>query len=100
MRTLLSKIVFRFVECERTMRLLSLSMDDGIGIPQRLAIRLHCFCCPGCTNYRLQLPWLRSSLQEAQDKMDFERIETFSGEEKDRLNRLLRAAGEETPGGE
>ena len=91
MRAFLSKIVFRWIECERTMALLSRAMDERIGLLYRLAIRMHTFCCPGCSNYRVQLPFLRSALRQARERVDLDRIATFSKEEKERLIRLLTA---------
>ena len=95
MRRLLSSLIFRFVQCEHTMRLLSRAMDEPIGFLQRSAIRLHCFVCPGCARYRGQLPWLRSALRQAQERVNLERVATFSADEKEKLNQVLRAAGDE-----
>lgn len=95
MRQLLSHLIFRFIQCEETMRLLSRAMDEPIGFLQRLAIRMHCFVCPGCARYRGQLPWLRSALRQVQEKVDLERVATFSAEEKERLNQILQAASDE-----
>ena len=95
MRQLLSHLIFRFTQCEETMRLLSRAMDEPIGFLQRLAIRMHCFVCPGCARYRGQLPWLRSALRQVQEKVDLERVATFSAEEKERLNQILQAASDE-----
>ena len=50
---------------------------------------------PGCANYRVQLPFLRSALRQAREKMNLERVATFSPEEKERLADLLRAAGDD-----
>jgi hypothetical protein len=77
------------------MRLLSQAMDEPIGFLQRLAIRVHCFVCPGCARYRGQLPWLRSALRQAQERVNLERVATFSAEEKEKLNQVLRAASDE-----
>lgn len=90
MRKPSSKLVFRWIECEQTMLLLSRAMDERLGLVHRIAIRMHTFCCPGCTNYRAQLPFLRSALRRAREQMDLERVATVSPEEKERLAQLLR----------
>jgi hypothetical protein len=43
----------------------------------------------------VQLPFLRSALRQAREKMNLERVATFSPEEKERLADLLRAAGDD-----
>ena len=95
MRQFLSLLIFRVIQCEHTMRLLSRAMDEPIGFFQRLAIRVHCFVCPGCARYRGQLPWLRSALRQAKEKVNLERVATFSAGEKEKLNQVLRAASDE-----
>lgn len=77
------------------MRLLSRAMDEPISLLQRLAIRMHCFVCPGCATYRGQLPWLRSALRQAQERVDLDRVARFSDTEKEKLKQILRAAGDE-----
>ncbi|MFT6082878.1 MAG: hypothetical protein ACJAQZ_004961 [Planctomycetota bacterium] len=91
MRRLLAKIIFRIVECERIMKLLSRAMDSRLGICQRLAIRMHCWCCPGCSTYELQLPFLREAMQRVDDEKNTERIAKFSTEDKQRLVRFLKS---------
>ncbi|MFT4515397.1 MAG: hypothetical protein ACI89X_003060 [Planctomycetota bacterium] len=90
MRRLLSKIIFRIVECERIMKLLSRAMDSRLGRLQRLAIRVHCWCCPGCSTYQTQLPFLREAMRRVDDEKNSEHIAKFSTEDKERLVRLLK----------
>lgn len=90
MRRLLSKIIFRIVECEAVMKLLSRAMDERLGFWHRMAVRLHCWCCPGCSTYRMQLPFLREALRRVDEQASPERLAKFSDEEKQRLIRLLK----------
>ncbi len=70
-------------------------MDEPLRFGERLAIRLHCFFCPGCETYRGQLPWLRSAMRHARDRLDPKQMATLSVEEKDKLKDLIRAVGDE-----
>ena len=95
MRSLFSKVIFRLIECEQTMLLLSRAMEEPLRFVERVAIRLHCFFCPGCDKYRGQLPWLRSAMRHANSKLKPENVATFTVEEKERLKELLCAADDE-----
>ena len=91
MRRFLSKLVFRIVECERIMKLLSRAMDSRLGPLQRLAVRIHCWSCPGCSTYRMQLPFLREAMRRVDEEKNTERVAKFSTEDKERLIRFLKS---------
>ena len=91
MRRMLAKIVFRLVECERIMKLLSRSMDSRLGFLHRFAIRIHCWCCPSCSTYRMQLPFLREAVRKVEQHQNEDRVAKFTDDDKERLVRFLKS---------
>ncbi|MEM1294312.1 MAG: hypothetical protein AAGH89_03035 [Verrucomicrobiota bacterium] len=89
MRMLFAKIVFHFIQCRETMELFSLKLDKPLNWRQRLAIRMHCLCCPGCSKYGEQLPWLRTAARKLEENFNYENLASFTPEEKAKLKEVL-----------
>lgn len=93
---LFAKIVFHFIECRETMELFSLKLDKPLTLRQRLAIYMHCKCCPGCAKYGQQLPWLRTAARKLEENFNYETIASFSPEEKEKLKEVLSNQGSDS----
>ena len=56
------------VSCRDTVRLMSESLDRGLALGQRLAVRLHLLLCPMCSRFRRQLLFLHRAAGKFEEK--------------------------------
>jgi hypothetical protein len=54
--------------CKDTVRLVSRSLDDGLTLGQRLAVRVHLLGCSMCSRFRRQLLFLHRAAGQFETK--------------------------------
>lgn len=84
--------------CKDTVRLISQSLDRGLSLGQRVAVRLHLLLCPMCSRFRRQLLFLHRAAGEFEEKeADDAGAPALAAEARARMQRALE---EENPGTE
>ncbi|MDP2107698.1 MAG: zf-HC2 domain-containing protein [Rhodocyclaceae bacterium] len=49
------------LSCKETTHLLSAAQDRPLDLGERFALKMHLLMCQGCTNYRMQMDFLRQA---------------------------------------
>lgn len=49
--------------CKDATRLLSEARERGLGLGERLSLRLHLMLCAGCNNFRKQLDFIGTAMR-------------------------------------
>lgn len=77
--------------CRDTVRLMSESLDRGLALGQRLAVRLHLLLCPMCSRFRRQLLFLHRAAGKFEEKgaEDAAVSPVLSPEARTRIQRAL-----------
>lgn len=50
--------------CQQVTRLLSEAQDRELRLKEKLPLKLHLLMCPGCTNFRRQMDFLRRACRQ------------------------------------
>lgn len=62
--------------CEEAVRLLSESLDRGLPLSRRLALRMHLLMCKYCSRFRRQALFLRETVRRLRNQIEQEDIQT------------------------
>jgi len=78
--------------CEEVTRLKSDSMDSGLTLREKFAVKFHLMFCQWCRKYGKQIDMIRQAihkLKTTSDDPEYEPNIALNSESKDRLKRLL-----------
>ena len=64
--------------CKEVTELTSESLDGGLPIRQRIALRLHLLTCKFCSRYKRQLVFMRDAIRQYAEKIEDERLFSMS----------------------
>lgn len=76
------------LNCKEASALMSQGMDDRLPFGKRLSLRLHLMMCHGCSNFNLQIHFLRQAAQRLRSQ-DSTHISRLSDEAKQRITKAL-----------
>lgn len=58
------------MNCKHATRLMSEELDRPLSLREKIALRFHNMMCRYCTNYRIQMAFLRRAAKRVRDGMD------------------------------
>ena len=56
------------MNCKQATRLVSLSQDRELSMPERIRLRFHLLICSGCFNYNKQMSFMRKAMQKLRER--------------------------------
>ena len=74
------------LNCEKASQLASRAMDEKLPFRKNLALKLHLLLCRNCSNFTLQLNFLREASRYSEKRIEFQLAEKA----KRRISKVLK----------
>jgi cytochrome c biogenesis protein ResB len=77
------------ISCEEATRLISQSLDKGLPLRKRIALRSHLLMCKLCPRFLRQMRFLRTAAVRHERAVESDAFHALSPEAKERIKKVL-----------